>query len=105
MKTQSQGPFCQSCGKPLENHEDFGTDADGNRVNDYCLFCFADGQFTEPGLSMKQMIEIVACQMANETQMPLLRAKDVAWSLVPTLKRWQTHRRITDEPEPVQDFQ
>jgi len=54
---------------------------------------------------MKQMIEIVACQMANETQMPLLRAKDVAWSLVPTLKRWQTHRRITDEPEPVQDFQ
>jgi hypothetical protein len=104
MNKQSSGQFCQSCGKPLENHGDFGTDADGNRINDYCLFCFADGQFTEPNLTMKQMIEIVACQLANETQMPLLKAKDVAWALIPTLKRWQTHKTIAKEQEPIQDF-
>ena len=32
----SAGPFCQSCGMPLENATDFGTEANGDRSTEYC---------------------------------------------------------------------
>jgi hypothetical protein len=40
LSQQSEGPFCQSCGMPLEKPEDFGTGANGFRINDYCIFVF-----------------------------------------------------------------
>ena len=40
MGERPNGPFCQSCGMPLVKPEDFGTAADGFRINDYCHFCF-----------------------------------------------------------------
>jgi hypothetical protein len=42
--------FCQSCGMPLEKSvkgEDFGTNADGAKNNDYCAYCYKDGKFTQ----------------------------------------------------------
>jgi hypothetical protein len=48
-----QGPFCQSCGMPMVKPEDFGSNADGS-------FCFQKGKFTEPNLTMEQMIDKVA---------------------------------------------
>jgi hypothetical protein len=32
-----------------------GTDAEGMRINDYCVYCFRDGAFTEPNISREQM--------------------------------------------------
>lgn len=29
---QPKGPFCQSCGMPMENEEVFGTNANGVRI-------------------------------------------------------------------------
>jgi AraC family transcriptional regulator len=50
-----EGPFCQSCAMPLENPSQFGTDANGVRVNDYCHYCFKNGKFTDQHITMKQM--------------------------------------------------
>ncbi len=46
--------FCQSCGMPLNNHN-HGTNADGTPNEDYCIYCYKDGKFTQD-LTMEQMI-------------------------------------------------
>ena len=38
--------FCQSCGMPLADVNDIGTNADGSRNEDYCKYCYENGQFT-----------------------------------------------------------
>ena len=37
--------FCQSCGMPL-TEELLGTNADGSKNEDYCIYCYKDGAFT-----------------------------------------------------------
>lgn len=86
--TTEMGPFCQSCGMPLKKPEDFGTSADGYRVNDYCSFCFGDGVFTEPSLTMRQMIDKCVPFMA-QGGMPEAQARGLMESVMPKLKRWQ----------------
>ena len=60
------GPFCQSCGMPMEKPQDFGTAGSGYRVNDYCHYCYRDGAFTDPGVTMGQMIDFCAGVMASQ---------------------------------------
>ena len=38
--------FCQSCGMPLTN-EILGTNADGSKNEDYCIYCYKDGKFIQ----------------------------------------------------------
>lgn len=33
--------FCQSCGMPL-NSENLGTNADGSKNEDYCMYCYKE---------------------------------------------------------------
>ena len=37
--------FCQSCGMPLSD-EVFGTEANGAKNEEYCIYCYKDGGFT-----------------------------------------------------------
>lgn len=83
-----KGQFCQSCSMPMEKQEDFGTDADGSKSEDYCRFCFQRGEFTEPNITMEEMIDRVAAVMTTEVKMPEAQAKEVAKTSIPKLKRW-----------------
>ncbi len=47
--------FCQSCGMPL-TEEVLGTNADGSKNEDYCMYCYRDGQFLQD-CTMEEMIE------------------------------------------------
>lgn len=85
---QPKGPFCQSCGMPMEKSEDFGTNADGDKSTDYCHFCFQHGKFTEPNIIMEQMIDKVA-GFATQMGMTESQAKEMAKTFIPRLKRWQ----------------
>ena len=38
--------FCQSCGMPLTD-EILGTNADGSKNEDYCIYCYKDGKFLQ----------------------------------------------------------
>ena len=38
--------ICQSCGMNMDRIEDFGTNADKTPNDDYCVYCFKDGSFT-----------------------------------------------------------
>ncbi|HEU5260476.1 MAG TPA: zinc ribbon domain-containing protein [Gemmatimonadales bacterium] len=86
---QPTGPFCQSCGMPLGKPEDFGTDITGYRVNDYCHFCFRNGAFTEPQVSMQAMIDKCVDIMAKGGIMPEAQARTLMTDVIPKLKRWR----------------
>ena len=47
--------FCQSCGMPLTD-EIHGTNADGSKNEEYCIYCFKDGAFTGD-FTMEEMID------------------------------------------------
>ena len=81
--------FCQSCGMPLQNEADYGTEAGGARSEEYCTYCYQDGGFTAD-CTMDEMIDF--CIRFEQQQNPGLDAEDArramrAW--YPTLKRWK----------------
>ena len=86
---QPEGPFCQSCSMPLKKDEDFGTNAGGSKSEEYCRYCYRDGEFTDPDITMEQMIERVASIMASLEKVPEARAKEIATTFIPQLKRWR----------------
>ena len=47
--------FCNSCGRPIVK-KDYGTNEDGSPNPDYCIDCFQDGEFTEPDITLNEMI-------------------------------------------------
>ena len=83
-----KGPFCQSCAMPLRKPEDFGTGAEGFRINDYCVHCYSEGRFTEPSISMQQMIDRCVPFMTAQG-MPEAQARGLMTSTLPMFKRWQ----------------
>ncbi|NIQ39750.1 MAG: transcriptional regulator [Proteobacteria bacterium] len=84
-----KGPFCQSCGMPMEKPDDFGSNADGFKVNDYCRFCFDKGAFTDPNITMEHMIKRVSVFMSKMNDIPESQAQTMASEFIPRLKRWQ----------------
>jgi putative zinc ribbon protein len=86
---QLLGPFCQSCALPLDTPEDFGTDAVGYRVNDYCHYCYAKGAFTDPEITIEQMTDLCVDAMVRRSIMPQAKARALMMEVLPKLKRWR----------------
>ena len=84
--------FCQSGGMPL-NDEVLGTNTNGSKNEDYCMYCYKDGKFTND-CTMDEMIEFCA-QYVDEVNknMPKPMTKDeykqIMRQYFPTLKRWK----------------
>ena len=85
---QPQGPFCQSCAMPMEKEEDFGTETDGSKSEDYCCYCFREGKFTDRDITMNEMMEKVIGIMVDK-DMPEAQAKGIIENFLPKLKRWR----------------
>lgn len=81
--------FCQSCGMPLEA-ENFAHEADGSKNQDYCTYCYADGQFTPEtrDMDMQDMIDACASYMVTEDRTEE-EARQMMAAFFPTLKRWK----------------
>lgn len=79
---------CQSCCMPL-SEELCGTNADGSPNNDYCKYCYENGSFTVPDVTMNQMIEICVPYMVQQG-MSEVDARQILEQFMPTLKRWKT---------------
>ena len=84
--------FCQSCGMPL-TEDILGTNADGTKNEEYCIYCYKDGAFTGD-FTMEEMAEFCS-QFVDEfnknTGQSLSREeyKKALLQFYPTLKRWQ----------------
>ena len=80
--------FCQSCGMPLAKDEDYGTNKDGTRNEEYCAYCYKEGAFLAD-CTMEEMIDF--CLEATKdtglyTDREEARCQMMEW--FPTLKRW-----------------
>lgn len=82
-----QVPVCQSCGMPLHEEKNWGTNSDGTLTSEFCKFCFLDGDFTNPDLTMEEQIEI-GVKMSMKMWMPEDKAREIANNSIPKLKRW-----------------
>ncbi len=84
--------FCQSCGMPLTD-ELLGTNTDGSKNEEYCIYCYKDGAFTSD-CTMDEMIEFCV-QFVDEVNKnipkPLTKEeyKQMMREFFPTLKRWK----------------
>ena len=87
---QSNDPPCQSCGMPFESIDDYGTDTDGSKSDEYCGYCFQKGKFLEPNISMEEMIERTSEFMVAQMKMMESQAKKTLEDFIPKLKRWQS---------------
>ena len=84
--------FCQSCGMPL-TEDVLGTNADGSKNEEYCIYCYKDGAFTGD-FTMEEMAEFCA-QFVDEynknTGQSLSQDeyKKTLLQYYPLLKRWK----------------
>jgi len=74
---------------PLQKEEDYGTNADGSKNGEYCLYCFQNGLFTQPNITLDEMIKLVVENMVTMKIMPETQAIELANTHIPQLKRWQ----------------
>lgn len=84
--------FCQSCGMPLSN-EIKGTNADGSLNDDYCVYCYKDGEFTQD-FTIDQMIDFCLqfldqMNAASGWNYTPAQAKKQMEQYFPHLKRWK----------------
>jgi len=83
------GEFQDASGQTVNN---FATNADGARNSEYCVFCFKGGAFTQPDLTLERMIAMSIENMTGEQRMPEARARELASSVIPELRRWQKQK-------------
>ena len=84
MKPQK---FCQSCTLPIDNMEDRGTEKDGSKSDMYCKYCYKDGAFTDPGMTLERMKEIAQTEMKKQKLPDKIIQQSI--NMLPHLKRWQ----------------
>jgi hypothetical protein len=83
-----EGPACQSCGMPLNKDEKSGgTNADGTRSAEYCSHCFQKGKFTEPQITVTEMVAKVRTKLSSMNLPPPVVEKLAGG--IPSLKRWK----------------
>ena len=76
--------ICQCCGMPLED-EIMSKEKDGSINEDYCKWCYKDGNFTYN--DMESLISFCENTMSNET-FSKQQVRDYMNNLLPKLKHW-----------------
>ena len=77
--------ICQCCGMPLDDST-LSREPDGEFNEDYCKWCYADGEFTYS--SKEQLIDFCVAHMASESW-PAEQVRAHMESMVPNLAHWK----------------
>ncbi len=81
--------FCQSCGMPLTEASQHGTEADGSQSPDYCAYCYRQGQFVGD-MTMEEMIDFCVPHMVQaHPGLTEEQARTQMSRFFPQLKRWR----------------
>ncbi len=82
-----ENKICQSCGMPLSNESELGTNQDGSINQDYCKYCYENGRFIDD-VSMEEYIKMCS-QFGSQAGMTNEEMEKFCTNLFPTLKRWK----------------
>ena len=81
--------YCQSCSVPLTEDDMYGTNEDGSRNEDYCTYCYENGEFIWD-CTMDEMIEFCIEPTLDMKVYPDAEAaRQDMLRTFPKLKRWQ----------------
>lgn len=85
--------LCQSCGMPLTD-DCLGTNADGSKNEDYCVYCLLDGAFTAD-VTIEEMAHFCAMYVEEYNKhtgqsLTCCEYEQQLLQFLPTLKRWST---------------
>ena len=84
-----ENKICQSCGMPIISNEQLGTNKDKSRNEDYCIYCYKDGEFIDK-VTIEEYIEMCS-QFGSQAGMTNEEMKKHCKKLFPTLKRWKVN--------------
>ena len=73
---------------PMEQAGQYGTNKDGSTNEDYCVYCYKDGEFLDNIVNMDEYIEM-SLQFAEQAGMTKEQMKVHCEKVLPTLKRWK----------------
>ncbi len=85
---------CQSCGMPLQTKKAGdcrGTEADGEKSEQWCSLCYENGAFFKPECTLEEMKSIVDKALTENGSGCLMRW--MAQKQPPRLKRWKTQTK------------
>jgi predicted transcriptional regulator YdeE len=85
--------YCQSCGMPM-SEEFYGTEVNNKKSKEYCAYCYENGTFKQPNLTIEQMIDMCVPFM-KEKGMNEDEARGLMKNCLPNLKRWRKENPIT----------
>ena len=81
--------ICQSCAMPMKKEDDFGTNIDGSKNEDYCCFCLKEGEFLDKGITMDEKIDKLVEIGKSKLGLSEEQARTMAEKTIPLLKRWK----------------
>ena len=84
-----ENKICQSCAMPITSDEQLGTNKDGSINEDYCKYCYENGEFIDK-VSMEDYINMCA-KYGTQAGMTSEEMKLHCEKLFPTLKRWKNN--------------
>ena len=86
---------CQCCGMPLDNSL-ISREKDGSFNEDYCKWCYADGQYTYH--NMDDLIDVCVKHMAGQG-FTEEQAREYMKDMLPKLNYWKNHKELEDGGE------
>jgi len=78
--------ICQSCGMPIKDANQLGTNSDGTKNSDYCKYCYDRGNFID-NVTMEEYITMCS-KYGKQAGMSNEQMYEYCSKLFPTLKRW-----------------
>lgn len=78
--------ICQCCGMPLEDDSVISRETDNSFNEDYCKWCYTDGQFAYE--TMDRLLEFLVSHMSDDNFTPE-QARAYFSEQLPKLKHWK----------------
>ena len=80
--------FCQCCGMPLSEDDMISREPDGTFNEDYCKWCYADGQFTYA--DKDSLVDFLMTHVPDPAGMPDADRRAMIGAQLSRLKHWKT---------------
>ena len=83
-----ENTICQSCSMPL-TEENKGLNANKSPNEEFCHYCYCNGEFTEPKLSLDLQIKKLSQMAVSNMNLSEKEAFKMANETLPKLNRWK----------------
>lgn len=80
--------ICQSCSMPIEDDQVKGTNSDNSLNDEYCIFCYENGEFIEDR-TLEEEIEHLIPMYIDNRPISADEARIKIRNILKDLKRWK----------------